>query len=1297
MRRKFLSVVLCVCMMLTMVPFAFATDDSGDSTEDNGDTSATTTLQSQINQITSGTITLNQDSSTYTEDITIPSDKNITINLNGNSLSNTNNNNKATLSVSGTATIKNGTITGGTGYYNIEVKNGGSLTLENVTATAGNTDSSLIDNWGTLTINSGTYTGGLNVVKSEEGSTLFISGGKFELNYAVSGNYTGVILSAGTTKISSGEFIQNATTPKWGHPQVVLAMQVDNYTSKVEISGGTFKNKKSNEGIFHGFGKANSSNFAVSGGSFNKSVPSSYLVAGKVCKKNSSTGMYELASGATGVTLSEAEKTIKVGESFNLVATLTPDNADVKAVEWKSSNKKIASVEKTGTVKGVAVGDVTITATPNASGATPATCTVHVYDEVAQIGNVKYPTFEEALEKAQPSDTITLLKNVDLKATAVINKSITLDLGGYTLKGPRTKVKPNNSNSKSWYEYIALKITEGTVAIKNGKISGRVNVYDAANVTLDKDATITNKGFNSSTDGYGIVIWGDGTYGQDGCKTPVLNLYGKVNVTGAKGVAISTNGSDTSKPVINIYNGAEVTSEKCSGVYLPSGALTVSGGTITGATGIYFKSTDMTISGGTIVGNGPKADYKFYGNGANTTGDALVIDNCNYPGGIGNVKLTGGNFKSVNADAVGSYAGNGQTEPLTGFITGGYFTSDPTPYCGTKDGKQLTGVASKDSSYPYTVGAKPDNSKPATVDSATVPANTTSTDPIVKEAAEKISGATLGNSNSIEAATKNEANNNTITADTTVGSSSTVLDSLKTIPSNSNIQPTDVAIVYQTYVDVTVTDAKKDSSNLTELTVNLTPMYRVVATTKNVTDIKVKGDSGVIDNEANAILIENAKKLNVPAQAYEVTLALPSGFAINGAKLSIKHTKGSSVEYYTGTVSEAISSSEDLKPIFVTFTTNGFSPFVIYAASANVASIGDDPNQKVYPTLQAAIDAVQSNETITLLKATNENVTVSKPIKFTLAGKDQLQGSIAAGSRYSMTTSETTSGKTEYTFTCVGGGSSSSISTPTTYAVNVNAATNGAVAADKKTASKGTTVTVTASPSKGYVVDAVKVVDKDGKDVAVTEKDGKYVFTMPASAVTVTGSFKAETPAPAALPFTDVKSGNWFYDAVKYAYAQGLMTGTSATTFAPNGTMNRAMIVTVLYRLEKSPAVTGASKFTDVPAGQWYSDAVAWAAANKIVNGYDETTFGPMNAVTREQMAAILFRYEQVKGLENVTLEENLNRFPDQNKISAYAIPALQWAVGQKIINGNADGTLDPTGTATRAQVAQIFTNLLNK
>ena len=490
----------------------------------------------------------------------------------------------------------------------------------------------------------------------------------------------------------------------------------------------------------------------------------------------------------------------------------------------------------------------------------------------------------------------------------------------------------------------------------------------------------------------------------------------------------------------------------------------------------------------------------------------------------------------------------------------------------------------------------------------------------------------------------------------------------------------------QAYLKVTPTAVIKDKTGntITSITMDIQPMYRVVASTKeNANDIIIESTSS---KSKNAVVLNGSDTKLVNIQTMEISLELPSTFIVNTNNQVYVQHKG---HEYIATVT----TGENNKKIATFTNPDGFSEFTISSTSTAVAKIGDNS----YTTLQAAIDAVQNNETITLLNDTNENVTVSKAIKFTLAGKEHLKGSIAAGSRYSMTTSETTSGNTEYTFTSVGGGSSSSISTPTTYAVNVNAATNGAVAADKKTASKGTTVTVTASPSKGYVVDAVKVVDKDGKDVAVTEKDGKYVFTMPASAVTVTGSFKAETPAPVALPFTDVKSGNWFYDAVKYAYEQGLMTGTSATTFAPNGTMNRAMIVTVLYRLEKSPAVTGASKFTDVPAGQWYSDAVAWAAANKIVNGYDETTFGPMNAVTREQMAAILFRYEQVKGLENVTLEENLNRFPDQNKISAYAIPALQWAVGQKIINGNADGTLDPTGTATRAQVAQIFTNLLNK
>ena len=920
-----------------------------------------------------------------------------------------------------------------------------------------------------------------------------------------------------------------------------------------------------------------------------------------------------------------------------------------------------------------------------------------VMGPVAAIGEHNYATVAAAVEAAN-NDTVTLLKDVTESVVIPTDKTVTLDLNGKKLTNVNNHTITNNGTLTITCTGTVDYVTHGKAAIYN-KVTATCNLN--GNIVYCRSAEASTSADNSGKNSYYVI-----------------DNYGTMNINRGTFKFSDTNPGAFSSLIHNgWYNGKQNTSGQQATMTIKDGNFTQgTGGLITVKNDDYgnltieggvftqpernhycvFNYHNAVISGGTINGH---VGNEF----ANNNSDLGYLDI------KGDVTITGNIYNTTNNNTTSNESSNlvkisdnakiggtiitNKTENVR--ILGGYFTTDPTPYCGTKDGKQLTGVASKDSSYPYTVGEKNAESKPATVDSATVPAKAASSDATVQEAANSISGAKLENSASMEAAVKDIANNNKFEATSITTGESTVLSDLRKVDP-SVTSPDNVSIVYQTYIDITVTDAEKDTDKFSELAINLTPMYRVVATKQdNVTSdatLVTEGDG------QNAVLIQEGKQLNnVPVKNYEVKLALPTDFANAGDKLSIKHTKeNGSIEYYTGTVTKE--GTDPNTKTYVTFTTNGFSPFVIYAASANVASIGEGENQKVYPTLQAAIDAVQDGQTIKLTKACAENVTVSRAVKFTL-NKDGkgFTGSIAAGSRYSMTTSETTSGNTEYTFTYVGGGSSSSISAPTTYAVNVNAATNGAVAADKKTASKGTTVTVTASPSKGYVVDAVKVVDKDGKDVAVTEKDGKYVFTMPASAVTVTGSFKAETPAPVALPFTDVKIGNWFYDAVKYAYEQGLMTGTSATTFAPNGTMNRAMIVTVLYRLEKSPAVTGASKFTDVPAGQWYSDAVAWAAANKIVNGYDETTFGPMNAVTREQMAAILFRYEQVKGLENVTLEENLNRFPDQNKISAYAIPALQWAVGQKIINGNADGTLDPTGTATRAQVAQIFTNLLNK
>ena len=188
----------------------------------------------------------------------------------------------------------------------------------------------------------------------------------------------------------------------------------------------------------------------------------------------------------------------------------------------------------------------------------------------------------------------------------------------------------------------------------------------------------------------------------------------------------------------------------------------------------------------------------------------------------------------------------------------------------------------------------------------------------------------------------------------------------------------------------------------------------------------------------------------------------------------------------------------------------------------------------------------------------------------------------------------------------------------------------------------------------------------------------------------------ARPTAPVGLPFADVSGSDWFYNDVRYVYEKGIMDGTGADRFSPNAPLTRAMIVTILYRMAGSPSVSGSSDFTDVAAGKWFAKAVAWAAANGIVNGYGDSLFGPNDPVTREQLAAILYRYAVYGGMTAVTLEENLGSFADTEQLSAYAIQAMNWAVGQGLINGSGSN-LVPKAQATRAQVAAIIHRYLER
>lgn len=175
--------------------------------------------------------------------------------------------------------------------------------------------------------------------------------------------------------------------------------------------------------------------------------------------------------------------------------------------------------------------------------------------------------------------------------------------------------------------------------------------------------------------------------------------------------------------------------------------------------------------------------------------------------------------------------------------------------------------------------------------------------------------------------------------------------------------------------------------------------------------------------------------------------------------------------------------------------------------------------------------------------------------------------------------------------------------------------------------------------------------------------------------------------------FSDVSSSAWYAEAVNYVYENGLMTGISSTQFAPNNTLTRAMVVQTLYAMANKPAVSGSENFTDVSSGDWFADAVTWASANGIVSGYNATQFAPNDPLTREQLALILYGYAQMRGYNTTQSGTSIQKFTDYGSISAWALEAMDWAVNAGLLSGKGNGVLDPTGTATRAEVAQILMN----
>ena len=391
--------------------------------------------------------------------------------------------------------------------------------------------------------------------------------------------------------------------------------------------------------------------------------------------------------------------------------------------------------------------------------------------------------------------------------------------------------------------------------------------------------------------------------------------------------------------------------------------------------------------------------------------------------------------------------------------------------------------------------------------------------------------------------------------------------------------------------------------------------------------------------------------------------------------------------------SEEIAENEAAGVIYFTFESNGGSHATEALASGTytvslLKSGWTDPINTMTITLaQVSYDTNGGTPEAIASFYTDTNNTVTLPVApnksgYTFDGwKSSADNSVTqAGAKVAVSADTTfTAQWSKRSSGSHGGSGSSGGSASTTYTLTFE--TNGGSAISKVTKNKGTTIDLAQyAPTKSGATFEGWYADK-----GLTKK----ITSVMLDANTTVYAKWTEAPV-SGLPFGDVKSADWFYNDVKYVYEKGMMAGTAADVFAPNATTTRAMIVTILYRLEGSPAVTGTSSFVDVPAGQWYTDAVNWAAANQIVKGTSATTFAPNDSITREQMAAILYRYAQYK-VYDVTKKADLSGYSDNGQVSAYAKDALAWANAAKLINGVTNTTLAPQGNATRAQVSAIL------
>ena len=1235
MKKRLLSAFLAVMMVLTMAPVAFAADGNA-------------TLQSKIDEAANGsTVTLDKD---YTENIIIKSSKNITLDLGSNTLTN---NGGDTITVEQGATL---TIEG----------NG---TVDNVT-----NSKTTVYNKGTVVLNGGTYK------RSKED-------GVDANNAGTNTFYT--VLNHGKMTINGGVTIKN----KGHHSSMLENGYYDGYAASLDgvqkpemvINSGTFdgglntvKNDDNasltiNDGNFSNYTQAAFQNHhmaTINGGTFNAENVDAVINCGNAsCTSTNEEHGKHFTQITGGIFNGGVMRSIG-----NIEITGGAFTADVSAYVAKGYK----SVELNG--KNIVVVDTADTA-------------------VAELSDYKFTNVQNAIDAATDNDTVKLLSNVSEDIT-IADKVITLDMDGKSLTLPSDcGVSVVGASSKLTItgngvmncEKTPIAVSEGTVVIENGTIT---SAKDYCTYAKNGGTIIVNDGIltsqyavltgNNTTGNMNFIVnggtltakGGPAIYQSGQCKLTItggtLNggislRMGQVNISGG---TINAATENLDMPGNNV-SGTNTPGYAYSGnVWFPD-ALYVIGGTYTSKDSTYSNSLNLNITGGTFnCTNGQGSAVAIYDLGHTAqaekitiSGDAKFATNCTTRGAYQVV-----DFEDLGVKPITGYGKTDLVGKVSTAISAGTFSSDVTKYCV----KGMMAKAQDDGTYE--VVPIPENTitdVKANVSTGTATAKTDKiTDETSRAAAAAAANSAVPTVSEKDAAAKEltkEEKGDALNALLSNPSSGIKLDANgKVVASDGSTTKVDVTVTKVIYLDIEVN--AYDAENHT-VAMDVTPKYNVVAKTSAMGD----GATPIVVSTDNALTV---------TEPTTVTLKLAKSFFGNDVTnpvAYVRHTKDNKVYVYNTKITPDDTDTTKYKVEFV--TPHGFSPMTITTV-APVAKIGDVG----YTSLTDAVASAANGDTIKLLANCDDEITISKNV--TIECGAFKADKVAAGSGYTKSVSGTTITIAKKS----SGGSSGSSSGKTTYKVTTSAVNNGGVNASPSSAEKGATITITLSPDKGYKLDKLTVTDGSGKTVSTVKKsDTVYTFTMPASAVKVGVSYVKATETPSETKFNDVSANDWFASAVDYVTGKGMMNGTADNTFSPKANTTRGMVVTVLYRLENQPS-TSAASFTDVASGAYYANAVAWANANGIVSGYGSGKFGPNDKVTREQLAAILYRYAQYKKYDvSVGEDTNILSYDDAQSISSYAIPAIQWACGAGVVTGKSGSKLDPKGNATRAEVAAML------